>query len=63
MLGRANAGILFLTRGVGPLGALLAGILGVSIGVRTTLFMAVLGVMMAGLWILRSPVRKVRTSE
>ena len=63
LLGRANAGILFLTRGVGPLGALLAGILAVAIGVRATLFIAVLGVMMAGLWILLSPVRKVRTSE
>jgi predicted MFS family arabinose efflux permease len=63
LLGRANAGILFLTRGVGPLGALLAGILAVGIGVRPTLFIAVLGVMMAGLWILISPVRKVRTSE
>src|SRR5579859_3316092 len=61
LLGRANAGILFLTRGVGPLGALLAGILAVGIGVRPTLFIAVLGVMMAGLWILLSPVRKVRT--
>ena len=60
LLGRANAGILFLTRGVGPLGALLAGILAVSIGVRSTLFIAVLGVMMAGLWILLSPVRRVR---
>ncbi len=63
LLGRANAGILFLTRGVGPLGALLAGVLAVSLGVRATLFIAVLGVMMAGLWILLSPVRKVRTSE
>lgn len=61
LLGRANAGILFLTRGVGPLGALLSGILAVSIGVRPTLFIAVLGVMMAGLWILLSPVRKVQT--
>ena len=63
LLGRANAGILFLTRGVGPLGALLAGILAARAGVRPTLFIAVLGVMMAGLWILLSPVRRMRTDE
>lgn len=61
LLGRASAGILFLTRGVAPLGALLAGILAGRAGVRPTLFIAVLGVMMAGLWILLSPVRRVRT--
>jgi MFS family permease len=60
LLGRANSGILFLTRGVGPLGALLAGVLAERIGVRPALFIAVLGVMMAGLWILLSPVRRVR---
>ena len=63
LLGRANAGILFLTQGAAPLGALLAGILAERIGVRLTLFTAVLGVMMAGLWLLFSPVRGVRTSE
>lgn len=63
LLGRANAGIVFLTRGVAPLGALLAGILAEGTGVRATLFIAVLGVMAAGLWILLSPVRKVGTSE
>ena len=61
--GRASAGILFLTRGVAPPGALLAGILAGAIGIRATLFIAVSGVMMAGLWILLSPVRKVRSSE
>lgn len=63
LLGRANAGMVFLTRSVAPLGALLAGILAEGIGVRTTLFIAVLGVMAAGLWILLSPVRKVGASQ
>ena len=61
LLGRANAGILFLTRGIAPLGALLGGILAARTSVRLTLFIAVLGVMMAGLWVLLSPVRRVRT--
>ena len=61
LLGRANAGVLFLTRGVAPLGALLAGILAERTGARFTLFIAVLGVMVAGLWILLSPVRRIRT--
>lgn len=61
LLGRANAGVLFLTRGVAPLGALLAGIIAEHTGARFTLFIAVLGVMMAGLWILLSPVRRIRT--
>ncbi|MGH2495864.1 MAG: MFS transporter [Ktedonobacteraceae bacterium] len=60
LLGRANAGILFLTQGVAPFGALLAGIIAERFGVRPTLFIGVVGVMMAGLWLLLSPVRKVR---
>ena len=63
LLGRANAGILFLTQGLAPIGALLAGIIAERFGVRPTLFIGVLGVMLAGLWILLSPVRKVRTTE
>ena len=63
LLGRANAGILFLTRGTIPPGALLAGIIAERFGVRFTLFIGVLGVMMAGLWLLLSPVRRIRESE
>lgn len=62
LLGRANAGILFLTQGIVPLSALLAGIIAERFGVRLTLFIGVLGIMMAGLWLLLSPVRRVRES-
>jgi predicted MFS family arabinose efflux permease len=58
VLGRANASMQFLSQGVAPLGALLAGILGGMIGLRLTILIGVLGVMLAGTWLLLSPVRK-----
>lgn len=61
LLGRANASMQFLTQGVAPLGALLAGGLGAIIGLRPTIFIGVLGVILASCWLLLSPVRKVRT--
>ena len=60
MLGRTNASMQFLSQGVAPVGALIAGILGGMIGLRLTIFIGVLGVMLAGTWLLLSPVRKVR---
>jgi predicted MFS family arabinose efflux permease len=59
VLGRTNASMQFLSQGVAPLGALLAGILGGMIGLRLTILIGVLGVMLAGTWLLLSPVRKV----
>ena len=60
LMGRVNAGIQTLTRGAMPLSALLAGILATSIGIRLTLLIGVVGVMVAGLWLLCSPVRTIR---
>ncbi|GAC1349778.1 MAG: hypothetical protein NVS2B12_32820 [Ktedonobacteraceae bacterium] len=60
-LGRVNASIQFITQGVGPVAALLAGILGTVIGLRLTILIGVLGVTFAGVWLLISPVRKVRS--
>ena len=59
LLGRTNATMQFLSQGVAPLGALLAGILGGMIWLRLTIFIGVLGVMLAGAWLLISPVRNV----
>ena len=59
VLGRTNASMQFLSQGIAPLGALLAGILGGMIGLRLTILIGVLGVMLAGTWLLLSPVRKV----
>jgi predicted MFS family arabinose efflux permease len=61
LLGRVNASIQFLTQGVGPVAAILAGILGSVIGLRLTILIGVLGVMCAGAWLLVSPVRKVHS--
>jgi len=60
-LGRVNASMQFLTQGVGPVAAILAGILGTIIGLRLTIFTGVLGVIFAGAWLLFSPVRRVRS--
>jgi predicted MFS family arabinose efflux permease len=47
--------------GVGPLGAIVGGVLAESIGVRETLFVAALGPFIACLWILYSPLRGLRS--
>jgi Na+/melibiose symporter-like transporter len=60
LLGRANASIQFFTRGVGPIGALIAGFVIVPlIGIRIAILIGVLGVILAGLCILVSPVRNI----
>jgi len=61
LLGRVNASIQFLTQGIRPIAAILAGILGSVIGLRLTIFIGVLGVIGAGAWVLFSPLRKVRS--
>ncbi|HEV2473508.1 MAG TPA: hypothetical protein VGS41_12620, partial [Chthonomonadales bacterium] len=57
--GRVNATMQFLSQGVAPVAALMAGILGTAIGLRLTILMGVLGVMLAGALLLLSPVRGV----
>jgi MFS family permease len=59
MLGRTNASLQFLSQGVAPIGALLAGILGGLIGLRLTILIGVIGVMAAGALLLLSPIRKI----
>lgn len=59
LLGRTTASIQFLSQGIAPVGALLAGTLGGLIGLRLTILIGVLGVMLAGTWLLLSAVRKV----
>jgi MFS family permease len=59
-LGRVNASMQFLAQGFGPVAALLAGILGTVIGLRLTILIGVVGVMVAGLLLLISPIRRVR---
>ena len=58
--GRVNATVRILSVGVVPIGALLAGFLGDRYGLRTAVFVAGSGTFLAFLWILFSPVRKLR---
>ncbi|HMA35969.1 MAG TPA: arabinose ABC transporter permease, partial [Chloroflexia bacterium] len=60
LLGRANASIQVLTQGMGPVGALVAGVLGEALGLRGTLFLAVGGLILAPVWMLCSPIRQLR---
>jgi MFS family permease len=60
MLGRMNATIRFLISGVVPIGGLLGGLLGTTIGLRNTLWVAAIGQTLAGLWLLASPVGRLR---
>jgi MFS family permease len=58
--GRMNAVISFIGWGVMPLGGLLGGGLGETIGLRSTLLLAALGEILAILWLLLSPLRSLR---
>jgi MFS family permease len=60
VLGRMNASYRFVAWGTVPIGALLGGALGSTIGLRPTLFVAAAGVFSAALWIVLSPVRSLR---
>jgi MFS family permease len=59
--GRANAGYRLIVSGVVPLGALFGGWLGGQFGVQTTLFVGAVGLLSTWLWIVLSPVRRLRT--
>ena len=60
LLGRMNATMRFLVWGVLPIGALIGGAIGTSIGLRPTLWLAVGGQALAGGWLLASPMRRMR---
>jgi len=58
--GRMNATMRFLVWGTLPIGAILGGVLGEAIGLRTAMGLAAVGAELSVLWILFSPVRSVR---
>lgn len=60
LLARVNATSRWINWGTLPLGALAAGALGSSIGVRATLWIAVCGGCASGLWLYFSPLRGMR---
>jgi hypothetical protein len=60
LLGRVSAAARWITWGTLPLGGLAGGALAAALGVRTTLWIAVCGGCCAGLWLLFSPLRRMR---
>ena len=58
--GRMNATLSFIAGAAVPLGGLLGGVLGETVGLRPTLLLAALGEILAALWLLFSPVRSLR---
>jgi hypothetical protein len=60
VLGRVNAGMQLLARGIWPLGALLGGALAAVVGVRVTLTIAAGGVLLSTLWLLAPALRRLR---
>jgi MFS family permease len=60
LLGRMNASIRFLVWGTIPLGGLLGGALGELIGLRATLLVTAAGLALAPLWLVASPLRRLR---
>ena len=60
LLGRMNASIRFLVWGPIPIGGLLGGALGELVGLRATLLVAAVGIVLSPLWVLVSPLRRLR---
>ena len=60
MRSRVSGAFMVVNYGVRPLGTTLAGILGSTIGVRPTLWIATLGALLGMLWVLPSPLRALR---
>jgi len=60
MLGRVNASMNVLGEGIGTLGLLVGGVLGELIGLRSTVAIAALGSLLGCVWILCSPLPRLR---
>jgi len=60
LLGRMNASVRFIVWGTMPLGALLGGLVGTWLGLRPTLWIAVIGSYTAVAWVFFSPLRHMR---
>jgi MFS family permease len=60
LLGRMNAAVRWVIWGILPLGAFLAGALGTAVGVRNTLWIAVIGEWASAAWVVFSPLRDMR---
>jgi predicted MFS family arabinose efflux permease len=58
--GRVNASMLFIVWGVIPIGALLGGLLGSTIGLRQTLAVGAVGMSLAFIWVVFSPIWRLQ---
>lgn len=63
MRSRVSGAFITINYGVRPFGAVLGGVLGALIGPRETLLVSAVGGIFAVLWLLRSPILKVRSIE
>ena len=63
LLGRMNTSYRTLTYGAIPVGAMIGGVLGETIGLRGTMLVGAIGVFLAPLWVLFSPVPRAREAE
>jgi predicted MFS family arabinose efflux permease len=59
--GRVTASLRCVIWGTMPIGALLGGFLGETIGLRPTLALAAFGMVLASSWVIWSPVARLRT--
>jgi len=60
MLGRINAAMQLLSRGVYPIGAMLGGLLAGYLGIRPTFAIAVCGLLCSTMWLIASPLVHLR---
>jgi len=60
VLGRVNAAMQMLNRGLLPIGSLGAGMLAEVIGLRPTLAVGAAGILLSSLWLVFSPIRTMR---
>ena len=60
LLGRMNASMRFIVWGVMPIGGLIGGSLGSVLGLRTTLWIGAVGSSLAAVWLLISPIARMR---
>jgi len=58
--GRVNASMLFIVWGVIPIGSLLGGLLGSTIGLRQTLAVGAVGMSLAFIWVVFSPIWRLQ---
>ena len=61
MLGRVSASLDFVGEGASPIGALVGGLLATVIGSRWTWLVGAAGILAGALWLIFSPIRRLRT--